>query len=160
MGAKGQESKWTAQSPAGTHLGSGSNLFGQQAGKPPTQKKCSVPSSSSLVVIYLSRRCFGVRNSGLHTALSNEGDREQKRDEAVPLGLPWEVNSLSFHLSSQAPRCRGVRGQIESYTAMTTCTPRVTEVLPRGSPAGGLQPLPMLGHCQPSENYSCPLLLW
>lgn len=62
-------------------------------GSPPAQRKCNLPSSSSVVIIYLSGRSFGGRNSRLHTADSNEGHREQKRDKAVSLGLPWEATS-------------------------------------------------------------------
>lgn len=63
-------------------------------GSPLAQRKCNLPSSSSVVIIYLSGRYFGGRNPGLHTADSNEGNRDQKRDKAVPLGLPWEAKSL------------------------------------------------------------------
>lgn len=49
-------------------------------GSPPAQMKCNLPSSSSLVVIYLSGRCSRDRNSGLHIAVCNEGKSKQKRD--------------------------------------------------------------------------------
>lgn len=48
--------------------------------------KCNLLSSFSLVIIYLSERCFYDRNSGLHVGVANEGIWEQRRGPGISPG--------------------------------------------------------------------------
>lgn len=85
----------------------------------------------------------------------------------------WDCSGRLTALASMEPcicsqahshcflRCRGLMGQIlilqmGSHTAVAPYTSRVNQ----RQPCWGLQPLPGLRACPPSENYNCPLLLW